>query len=101
VTASGAHYPAVGSFQQVWNFARRSGTATIGNFDGITLQGASACANGREHTAGLASAGGNFTGSLAGTFFGSSVHPVAETGGTFNFSSAAGYQAGGTFAARR
>jgi len=101
VNAAGVHYLAGGSFQQVWNFAQQSGTATIGNFDGITLQGASSSANGREYTGSLASAGGNFTGSFAGTFFGSAVHPVAETGGTFNFSSAAGYQAGGTFAAKR
>jgi len=101
VTASGAHYLAGGSFQQVWNFAAHSGTATIGNFDGITLQGASSSANGREYTASLASAGGYFTGSLAGTFFGSAARPVADIGGTFNFSSAAGYQAGGTFAAKR
>ena len=103
VAPNGAAYLAGGSYLLSWNFATRSGTSTIANFDGLTLQGASSSTNGRDYTGSLAgSVGGtSFTGSLAGSFYKSSVDAVAGTGGNFAFASAAGYRAGGTFIARR
>jgi hypothetical protein len=103
VTPGGAHYLAGGSYQLAWDFARRAGSTTIANFDGLTLQGTGASANGRDYAGTLSgrAAGSSFNGSLAGSFFKSARDAVAGTGGNFAFASATGYRAGGTFLARR
>jgi trimeric autotransporter adhesin len=91
-------YVAVGSYSQSWNFATRTGAATIGNFDGRTISGSVSSSNGREFSGSIA--GGGVSGGLAGSFFQGGGDPVAEVGGQFAVSGS-GYNAVGTVAGRR
>lgn len=98
VSSSNQRYVAVGSFNQSWDFATRTGNATIGSFDGRTISGSVSSGNGREFSGTIA--GGGVSGNLAGSFFQGGGDPVAELGGQFAVSGPS-YNAVGTVAGRR
>ena len=112
---SGATYLAAGGFNQLYNFAKQTGTVNITNFDGASYQ---ARVVGRSNTlpSVVAGSGNVFGGPLtavsgpanrSGIVLGSFYGPAAqEAGGSFNisnFQTAAGskYLASGIFAGKR
>ena len=99
VDNAGRSYVAAGAFQGRFDFGARTGTVAIANFDGRSVGGSTASANGRNYQGGLSGSG--LAGTVTGTMFGPKA---AETGGAFTLTQAggaAGYRATGTFAARR
>jgi hypothetical protein len=90
-------YRASGRFTNTWDFAARSGSIAIDDFDGRDLSGTATAGNGRDYSGDLAGSG--LTGELEGSFFGGGDDPVAETGGGFELRGD-GYRADGTFGAR-
>ncbi|MBP7066324.1 FecR domain-containing protein [Ferrovibrio sp.] len=99
VTNGSNRYLAVGNYIQSWNFATKTGTAYIANFDNYTFVGSPSSSNGREFNASLSQQGGTgLTGSLSGSFFTGGSNPTRNTGGQFDLTGT-GYAASGTFAA--
>jgi hypothetical protein len=78
VVNNGASYLASGQFSNTWNFATRSGTLSINNFDGNSFSGAVATGLGSTATYTGTLSGANLTGSANGSFFGPGA---PETGG--------------------
>jgi hypothetical protein len=102
-----ARYIAAGSFNANFSFASRSGSMTIGNFDGMSMSGAISSTNGRDYGATLDVAGKpELAGRAMGSFFAGGGDPVRETGGQFTVSNRPGtttgnYAAVGVFVGRR
>jgi hypothetical protein len=110
VSASGVgNYVAAGNFQQNWNFATKSGTAIISNFDrggalgagGVNVSGGVTAPNGRDFSGSSVTGGPITTGSVSGSFFRSPSDAAAGVGGNFSLSNGGTYKAAGTFAAQR
>jgi hypothetical protein len=96
-----AAYVAAGGFQATYNFASRSGTVQINNFDGANYSGTVNSANFRDFTGALTSSVAGRSGALAASFFGT-TDPTAEVGGKFTVSSLnATYSAAGIVAGRK
>lgn len=102
VSNNGASYTAVGDYTQQWNFASRSGTATINNFDGASFSNVglgTAPVNPRDFFGnGSGSAGRSI--SINGSFFKGGSDPVAAVGGNFRIDGL-NYLAIGSFAASK
>jgi len=97
--SNGVHrYVAAGSYAQSWDFASKTGNATIGSFDGRTISGAASSGNGRDFSATVS--GGGVSGNLVGSFVQGGGDTAAELIGQFSVSGT-GYKAVGTVAARR
>ena len=99
-----ATYAAVGGFAMDWNFASRTGTATITNPDGRNYAASDLTApviNPRDFSGTLNQVGGTdpASGRMGGSFFSDASTPVRDTGGQFNVTAASGYTATGSFAA--
>ena len=100
-------YAAVGGFTMEWNFATRTGEATVSNLDGrdYTASNLEApVANPRDFHGTLTQTAGPDVGNPAsgpmdGSFFSDGTNPVRDTGGQFSVESSAGYRATGSFAA--
>ena len=97
-------YLAAGGFSMDWDFATRTGTANIDNFDGRSFSGS--MADDAEAGAQLPSFDGGLSGSgisdglLQGSFYSSPDDRFAGVGGTFGVDSD-NYRAVGTFAGER
>jgi len=95
---------ASGSFTNDYNFAQRSGTVTISNFDGKSFGGTvTAGSDWRSYSGALA--GSSLTGTLNGSFYGNrtaagQLQVPKETAGNFNVQGS-GYKAGGIFLGSR
>ena len=79
-------YVAVGNFEKTWNFATRTGSVAISDFDGASYAGALTSAGGRDFSGRFASTTASFagrSGDLAGSFFRAGSDPVGEVGGRF------------------
>lgn len=104
---NGATYAAVGRYTMDWNFANRSGTATISNLDGRTYIAGNLAApadNPRDFHGTLTQTAGTgatnpASGPLDGSFFSDGSNHVRDTGGQFSVTSGTGYRATGSFAA--
>jgi hypothetical protein len=101
VDNNGARYQAVGSFQNSWDFASKSGTVSVTNFDGANFSSVSVSASsGGRDFAGSGSGTSGRSISLHGSFFKGGSDAVAEQGGQFHVMGT-GYKAAGTFAAKK
>ena len=93
---------AVGSYQNVWNFATRSGAATM-NFDGANFQGTTV-ANGNSvnfsSQGRIPSTNSNRSIGLNGSFYSAPGNPAGFQVGTFNVNGG-GYNANGIFAGKK
>jgi hypothetical protein len=102
VNNNGNVYAAGGSYQNVWNFANRSGVFN-GSFDGRGYSGntqAVAGSNGQTFNGNFS--GGGQTGRLSGGFFASPSDAAAYQAGTFAIgNNSAPYKASGVFAGQR
>ncbi len=103
IVNDGDRYTASGAFQNVFDFATRTGQVTVSNLDTRTFAGqvAQTDATGRHYATdvgGLVDAG--VTMHLRGSFFGGGGDLEAATAGRFDLSGA-NYQGSGTFAADR
>ena len=104
---NGATYAAVGRYTMDWDFATRTGSATVTNLDGRTYTAGSLAApvsNPRDFHGTLTQTAGTdvanpASGPLDGSFFSDGANPVRDTGGQFSVESSAGYRATGSFAA--
>ena len=79
-------YVAVGNFEKTWNFATRTGSVAISDFDGASYAGALTSPGGRDFSGRFASTTASFagrSGDLAGSFFRAGSDPVGEVGGRF------------------
>ena len=100
-------YAAVGGFTMNWNFATRTGQATISNLDGRTYTASNLAApadNARDFHGTLTQTAGTdvanpASGPMDGSFFSDGSNPVRDTGGQFSVESTTGYRATGSFAA--
>jgi hypothetical protein len=120
VSSNVGSYVAAGNYQQNWNFASASGTATISNFDrggapgaaGMTISGAIVAPGGVSNQVSFQSPsigsfnGGGVAGAIAGSFYKNvrTNDPIAGVGGSFAASgtvNGGAYKVGGTFAACR
>ena len=108
VNNNGARYIAMGNFSQNWNFATRTGVATISNFDSLTVSLNTASGNGRDFSSTGLAAGTSaaVTGAgVAGSFYRAptDVAGVAPSGaaGQFAITATGNYQAAGTFVAKK
>ena len=102
VNNNGQVYGSSGSYQNVWNFATRSGAFT-GSLDGRAYQGAT---QGTPGTAGQTFtgnfAGGGQSGALNGGFFASPADAAKYQAGTFAIgTNQSSYKASGVFAGQR
>jgi trimeric autotransporter adhesin len=97
---SGATYLAAGGFNQMYNFAKQTGTVNITNFDNANYT-ATVLGFGNQYASGRGGLTGpaNRNGFVLGSFYGPSAQ---ETGGTFGIQSISGpkYLASGIFAGR-
>ena len=97
-------YAASGAFRLEWDFAARSGTARVSDFDGRAFGTApggvvfDAGAEAREFSGELS--GGGLSGELAGGFFRGGADAAAGVGGAWQVGGS-DYRAAGTFAAER
>ncbi|MCY4454661.1 MAG: FecR domain-containing protein [Immundisolibacterales bacterium] len=98
-------YVAVGNFEKTWNFATRTGSVAISDFDGASYAGASTSPGGRDFSGRFASTTASYagrSGDLAGSFFRADSDPVGEVGGRFRVEDPVnGYGATGIFQAAR
>lgn len=102
-------YASVGGFTMNWNFATRTGQATISNLDGRSYAAGNLAApvdNARDFHGTLTQTAGTdvanpASGPMDGSFFSDGSNPVRDTGGQFSVESTAGYRATGSFAATR
>ena len=108
VNNNGTRYVAMGNFSQSWNFATKSGVASISNFDSLTVNLNTASGNGRDFSSTGIAAGTSamVTGAgLAGAFYRApaDVAGIAPSGaaGQFAITATGNYQAAGTFVARK
>jgi hypothetical protein len=103
VNNNGTRYVAMGNFTKNWDFGTRTGTATISNFDNLTVNFANSSANGRDFAGSLAagSTAGVTAATMTGSFFKSPTDTVAGTGGNFAIAGSNNYQASGTFLAKK
>lgn len=92
-------YVAAGTYTNAWNFGSKTGSVTIGNFDGATYSGTTALTAGTVQFTGAISGAGR-TGSVGGAFFASPTDPAKGQAGSFGVGGP-GYKAGGTFAGQR
>jgi hypothetical protein len=103
VNNNGTRYVAMGTYTQAWNFATREGTATIGNFDGRTVNFATGgpVPGGRDFGMGIAagSTAGITAAGLEGSFYRSPTDATAGVAGRFGINGTGNYQASGTFVA--
>ena len=101
VASGGAQYIASGNMSNTVNFATRSGTASVTNFDGANYSGSLELARSdpRFLGAGLTSPTGNRTMLMTGSFFRGPTNPVGEMGGNVNIRGS-GYLGSGIFAGR-
>ncbi len=101
VSNNGSTYTAVGDYTQQWNFASRSGTATVNNFDGASFSAGlgTAQVNPRDFF-GNGAGTQNRTISINGSFFKGGTDPVQAVGGSFRIGGL-NYIATGTFAASK
>jgi hypothetical protein len=99
VSNSGAQYLAGGGFTATYNFASRSGSFAVNNYDGRSFTAAIPTGTGNGATYNFAINTSGITGKVQGSFYG----PQAiETGGNFAFRiPAANYLTSGIFAGRR
>ena len=99
---AGAAYAAVGGFEMDWNFATRTGEASITSLDGRDYTASDLAApltNARDFTGTLTEdTPGAATGPIAGSFFTDGADPVRDVGGQFTVEEP-GYTAVGSFAA--
>jgi len=102
VSNNGSNYVAVGDYTQQWNFASRSGTATINNFDGASFSnvGLSATPSNPRDFFGGGSGTQSRTISINGSFFKGGGDPVQAVGGNFRIGGS-NYIAVGSFAASK
>lgn len=104
VRNAGAAYAAVGAFAMDWNFASRTGEATITNLDGRNYTSSDMTApptNARDFAGTLTeTTSGAATGPIAGSFFTDGTNPVRDVGGQFRVTDT-DYTAVGSFAATR
>lgn len=105
VTNRGDMYVAAGNFEKTWNFATRSGSVAISDFDGASYAGTLTSPGGRDFSGRFASTTASFSersGDLAGSFFRAGSDPVGEVGGRFRVEDPVnGYGATGIFQAAR
>ena len=106
VTAGGAPYTAVGTYQNSWNFAQRSGSVSLG-FDGAQYSGTTRLQANNVVFDGALTGVPNRSGGVVGNFMRSSAGDgggaPAAMGGRFVISETQGttYRASGTFGAER
>ena len=96
---NGATYLAAGGFNQMYNFAKQTGTVNITQFDGANYTAAISPRTGGGGFFGTPNPFGNRSGAVNGSFYGPSAQ---ETGGTFGIQSISGpkYLASGIFAGK-
>lgn len=101
----GTAYAAVGTFSMNWDFATRTGDASIGDLDGrsYSAPGLTTPANPRDFSGTLSQVGGGASGSMSGSFFSDGTDPVRDVGGQFRVTEGTSpdttYTAVGSFAA--
>ncbi len=101
-----ARYLAAGSYSANFNFASRSGSMSISNFDGLNMSGAISSTNGRDYASTLDITGkADLAGRAQGSFFSGGGDPTRETGGQFTVSGKPGtnanYAAIGVFVGKK
>ena len=97
----GNQYVAFGNYDQSWNFATRSGSATISNLDGATYTGSIAGATGTQGSRFVGSiSGAGRSGSLQGAFMQGANSNVGEVGAQFHVVGG-GYTAAGVAVAKQ
>ena len=99
-----AVYAAVGGFSMDWDFASRTGTASISNLDDRDYRASGLTApvvNPRDFSGTLDQVGGTdqASGTLNGSFFSTDDNPVVDVGGQFTVTSTGDYIATGAVAA--
>ena len=102
VSNAGSSYVAVGDYTQQWNFASRSGTATINNFDGASFNGVALGTTPTNPRDFFGTGAGSQSRSISinGSFFKGGGDPVAAVGGNFRIGGT-NYLATGSFAASK
>ena len=107
VANGGALYTAVGSYDNVWDFSKRTGTVSV-NFDGAQYSGTTQLQNGVVFTGSMSAGDANRTGGVVGNFVqapgGSPAStPPPAVAGRFVIQQSEGnpYRASGTFGAER
>ena len=104
ISSGNGVYAAVGGFSMEWDFARRTGTASITSLDDRNYEATgltSPVANPRDFGGALSQVGGTdpASGSMNGSFFSVGDNPVVDVGGQFTVTSDGGYTATGAVAA--
>jgi hypothetical protein len=95
-------YVSAGQFQNIVNYASRTGSVSVSNLDGASYAGQMQYSSGSPVFVGsLTAPNANRSMSLIGSFFQGRTSPVGEMGGSLQINGGPTYGGAGIFAARR